>query len=111
MNKSITMRIVASLLLFFLTANIAPVALAADEDTFCIVGYSTYADEQTFDGEESKQIDQVRMTVWGTLAQAKNYYGHDWDYVVVGFNAALGYFLCYYEMTDGTRNYFGCHAV
>lgn len=111
MNKSVTMRLFASFLLILLMVNLSPVAFAADENPIVAADYSTGVDEQALEGEEYDNAEQVRMTVWGTFAEAQNYYGHDWTYVIVGYNAALGYFVCYYTMTDGTRNYFGCYSL
>lgn len=79
-------------------------AHATDEEEVELVNNSVTVGEAT---DEANEV----IHVWGTLAEAKAVYGLSWTYVVVGFDSAGGYFLCYCEKSDGSRVYFGCYSL
>jgi len=65
--------------------------------------------EITSEVAPDEQLEQ--FVIWGTLAEAKAYYGINWTYGCEGYNVAAGYFLCFYLKADGTKFYFGCYSL
>lgn len=88
-------KVVTVLLVLVLVFSISSIALAVN------VG----------DGDSGPQYGSQPIspfnTTWPTLEDAKNYYGHDFDYFYYGAHPSVpGLFIRYYKFSDGSRNYF-----